>query len=77
MTAAALQNHNPDCLSTSRSAVQQALGGDFAVQDQRGGEHWFIVCRRCRLTWYLPKKAHKWTDDALAILHAHAQGQRP
>jgi hypothetical protein len=77
MTAAVRQNHNPDCLSASRSAVQRALGSDLAVQDQRSGTYWFIVCCRCRLTWYLPKDAHKRTKDALAILHAHAQEHRP
>jgi hypothetical protein len=74
MTAAVSQNHIPDC--TSRSAVQQALGGDLAVQD-RSGAYLFIVCRCCRLTWYLPKRAHKRTRDALAILRTHAQECRP
>jgi hypothetical protein len=39
--------------------------------------YWYIVCRHCRLTWYLPKDARKRTDDALAILRVHAQEHRP
>jgi hypothetical protein len=77
MTAAIHQNHNPDCLSASRSAVQQALGVDLDVQAARDNAYWFITCRRCRLSWYLPKGEHKRTKDALAILGAHAQGCRP
>jgi hypothetical protein len=77
MTAAVHQNHDPDCLSASRSAVQQALRGDLDVQAARDKAYWFIACRRCRLTWYLPKKVHKRTRDALAILRAHAQEHRP
>jgi hypothetical protein len=77
MTAAVRQNHNPDCLSASRAAVQQALGGDLDVQAARDKAYWFIVCRCCRLTWYLPKGEHKRTEHALAILRAHAQECRP
>jgi hypothetical protein len=77
MSAAVHQNHNLDCLSTSRSAVQQALGGDLDVQAARDNAYWFITCRRCRLIWYLPKDEHTRTKDAFTILRAHAQECRP
>ena len=77
MTAAIHQNHNPDCLSASRSAVQQALGVDLDVQAAHDKAYWFIVCRCCRLIWYLPKNEHKRTKDALTILRTHAQECRP
>jgi hypothetical protein len=77
MTSAVRQNHNPDCLSASRATMQQALGSHLDVRDPRSGMYWFIVCRCCRLTWYLPKGENKWTKDALTILRAHAQEHRP
>jgi hypothetical protein len=65
---------NPDC-----STPQQALGDDFDIRDARnsGTAYWFIACRRCRLSWYLPKNPHKQTKHALAILRAHAEGHGP
>jgi hypothetical protein len=63
-------------VSVRRSPFMER-GNDLDVQDPRSGAYWFIVCRRCRLTWYLPKDEHKRTKDALAILRAHAQEHRP
>jgi hypothetical protein len=34
--------------------------------------YWYVKCRRCGLSWYLPRDPARRTKEALSILHNHA-----
>jgi hypothetical protein len=48
----------------------------FDIQESSNPKYWFLCCRTCKLTWYLPKNPTRRTKDAVTILAAHADTHR-
>jgi hypothetical protein len=45
---------------------------DVYKDDKQYPKHWYVYCRTCGLTWYLPKDPARRTKDAINILADHA-----